>query len=77
MPHNTLSSSLHPGYKNWAAISPALLLWPCSLGTVNIAQERTLNKVCLKPACFVIWLQFGLPISVDLTLMYLFMAEIQ
>jgi hypothetical protein len=34
---------------------------------VNLAQERALNKACLKPACFIIWLQFGLPISVDLT----------
>jgi hypothetical protein len=34
---------------------------------VNLARERTLNKACLKPACFIIWLQFGLPISVDLT----------
>jgi hypothetical protein len=34
---------------------------------VNLARERALNKACLKPACFVIWLQFGLPISVDLT----------
>jgi hypothetical protein len=39
------------------------------LGMVNLAQERALNKACLKPACFIIWLQFGLPISVDLTLM--------
>jgi hypothetical protein len=68
MPHNTLSSWLHPGYKNWAAISPAWLLRPCSLGTVNLTRERALNKACLKPACFIIWLQFGLPISVDLTL---------
>jgi hypothetical protein len=67
-PHNTLSSWLHPDYKNWAAISPAWLLWPCSLGMVNLAQERTLNKACLKPVCFVIWLRFGLPICVDLTL---------
>jgi hypothetical protein len=34
---------------------------------VNLAQEHALNKALLKPACFIIWLQFGLPISVDLT----------
>ncbi|XP_073921073.1 uncharacterized protein [Castor canadensis] len=54
-------------YKNWAAISRAQLLQPCSLGTVNLAQERTLHKACFKPICFVICLQFGLPICVDLT----------
>jgi hypothetical protein len=62
MSHNTLSSWLHPGYKNWAAISRVQLLRPCSLGTVNLAWEHTLNK-----ACFIIWLQFGLPIHIDLT----------
>jgi hypothetical protein len=34
---------------------------------VNLAQERTLHKACFKPICFVICLQFGLPICVDLT----------
>jgi hypothetical protein len=59
MPHNILRFWLHPGYKKTGL--------PCSLGTVNLAGERTLNKACLKPACFVICLQFGLPISVNLT----------
>jgi hypothetical protein len=66
MPHNTLSSWLQPGYKNWAAISLGRLLRP---QTENLTQEHPLNKACLKPACFVIWLQFGLPISVDLTVL--------
>jgi hypothetical protein len=65
--HNTQSSWLHPDYKNWAAISQVWLLRPCSLGMVNLAWERALNKACLKPACFVIWLQFGLPIRINLT----------
>jgi hypothetical protein len=69
MPHNTLRSLLHLGYKNWAAISLARLLRPCSLGTVNLTRECALNKACLKPVCFVIWLQFGLPICIDLTIM--------
>jgi hypothetical protein len=45
-PHNTLSSWLHPGYKNWVAISWARLLRLCSLWTVNLAWECTLNKAC-------------------------------
>jgi hypothetical protein len=65
MPHNTLSSWLHPGYKNWAAISRVRLLLPCFL--VNLTQECTLNKACFKPICFIIWLQFGLSIRVNLT----------
>jgi hypothetical protein len=55
MPHNTLTSWLHPGYKNWAAISPAQLLRPCSLGMVNLARERALNKACLTGHRSTIW----------------------
>jgi hypothetical protein len=69
MSHNTLSTWLHPGYKNWAAISRAHLLRPCSLGMVNLAWEHPLNIACFKPVCFVICLQFGLPIRVDLTIL--------
>jgi hypothetical protein len=55
MPHNTLSSWLHPGYKNWTAISPVRLLWPCSLGMVNAAQECALNKTCLLCYLALVW----------------------
>jgi hypothetical protein len=34
---------------------------------VNLAQECAFNKACFKPVCFIIWLQFGLPIHIDLT----------
>jgi hypothetical protein len=63
MPHNTLSSWLHQAIKNWAAISLVRLLRACSLGTVNLPE----SALSIKPPCFVIWLQFGLPISIDLT----------
>jgi hypothetical protein len=52
---NTLSSWLHPDYKNWAAISRAWLLWPCSFGTVNLAREHALNKACLLCHLTLIW----------------------
>jgi hypothetical protein len=71
-PHNTLSSWLHPGYKSWVAISRARLLRPCSLGMVNLARECTLNKACFKPICFTIWLQFGLPVCIELTVLTCF-----
>jgi hypothetical protein len=34
---------------------------------VNLAREGALNKACFKPVCIIIWLQFDLPIHIDLT----------
>jgi hypothetical protein len=55
MPHNTLSSWLHPSYKNWAAISWAQLLRPCSLGWWT-SPERVLS---IKLALSLFALLFG------------------
>jgi hypothetical protein len=41
---------------------------------VNLTRERALNKACFKPICFIIWLQFGLPIHINLTVMIFYKA---
>jgi hypothetical protein len=47
MPHNTLSSWLHPSYKNCAAISWAWLLQPCSLGRWTLPESALSVKLAL------------------------------